>query len=193
MKWKPGQPLAMKSENYIIRSMRQSDLTERYQSWFKDPEVMEYFGADVNQTVDQMRQFLKSFDNKYRYNLGIFCKESGNIIGYFYVYPDFHRRVARTAVLIGDRDYWGKGVVIETRSVVFDFLFGVLGMERIWAWVDKRNIPAIFNYKAQGFQKEGMLRGHGVGRDGKRTDNYVFGLMRDEWHAHKAAKSRSSS
>ena len=189
MKWTPGQPLALKSENFILRSMRPSDLNERYQSWFKDPEVMEFFSADTNQSVEQMHRFLKTFDNKYRYNLGIFPKESGNMIGYFYLYPEFHRRVGRTAVLIGERDYWGKGMVIETRSVVFDFLFEALGMEKIWAWVDKRNIPAIFNYKAQGFQKEGLLRGHGIGRDGKRTDQYVFGLMRDEWRAQKAEKS----
>ena len=89
-------------------------------------------------------------------------------------------------VVIGDRDYWGKGVVLEARGALLDFLFDVVGVSKVWGTPFERNFPSIFNYKAQGFTCEGVLRKHVINVKGKRVDQYIFGLLRDEWHAHRA-------
>ena len=52
-----------------------------------------------------------------------------------------------------------------------------------------RNFPAVFNYKAQGWRLEGVLRGQCKSVvDGSRLDQYHFGMLRDEWRARKGAK-----
>jgi len=170
--------------------MREEDITDRYIAWAKDPELMENLNAParaINRT--QLRRYIKTFDNKTKFHLGVFSKESGVHIGFFTVFVDAKNRSAQTNVVIGDRDYWGKGVVLETRGAIIDFLFDVIGVAKIWGTPFERNFPSIFNYKAQGFTCEGVLRKHVVNVKGKRVDQYIFGLLREEWHARQAKAS----
>jgi RimJ/RimL family protein N-acetyltransferase len=182
-------PLEIASENFVLRSLVEDDIGEQYHSWFADSELMEHFGGGSNQSIDQLRRFLTTFNNSTRFHIGIFANDTTEFIGYYYVYVDYYRSLARTAVLIGEREYWGKGVVIETRSCLLDFVFDKLKMERVWGWVDTRNIPAVFNYQVQGFQCEGILRGHGTALDGSRVDQYVFGILADGWRARRTTKN----
>ena len=194
MKWTPGTPLGLQSENYFLRSMTPTDITNRYIDWAKDAELMENLNTPPKEIDrEQLIRYLKRFNNKTSYHLGLFTKESGLHIGFYTVFVDARTRTAQTNVVIGDRDFWGKGVVLETRAVIIDFLFDALGMERVWGSPFERNFPSIFNYKAQGFTCEGVLRKHGLRVSGERVDQYIFGLLRDEWHARKGIKKTAEA
>lgn len=193
MKWKPGTPLGLESENFFLRSMTPTDITNRYIDWAKDAELMENLNAPPREIDrEQLTRYLKRFNNRTSYHLGLFSKDSGLHVGFYTVFIDPRARTAQTNVVIGDRDFWGKGVVLETRAVIIDFLFDRLGIERIWGSPFERNFPSIFNYKAQGFVCEGVLRRHGVRVNGERVDQYIFGLLRDEWRARKGHKPADS-
>ncbi len=183
--WKPGQPLRLETENYVLRSLTMDDLGERYQSWADDAELMRHFGSG-DMSVRRMRKRLPAYNNRDAFHLGIFCKRTGRFIGYYFVYVTLTWGLARTSVLIGDRDYWGTGAVLETRAALLDFLFDTVDLERVWGRVNAQNTPAVFNYKAHGFQVEGVLRDAYMLADGTRTDQVVFGLMREEWHEQRA-------
>ena len=159
MKWKLGKPVILKTENYILRSLTPSDVNKKYIGWNRDPEVMENVELPMNLPPQQLVRFVQTFNNSNRLHIGIFCKKGDLFIGYFNIFCDFKNRNARTAVVIGDRDYWGKKVVLETRAVILDFLFYVMGMHKVWGAIYARNLPSLFNYKAQGFTCEGVLRG----------------------------------
>ncbi len=166
--------------------MREEDVSEKYIAWAKDPELMEGLNAparSVNRT--QLKRYIKSFDNRTKYHLGVFTEPGGVHIGFFTIYVDNKFRSAQTNVVIGDRDYWGKGVVLETRAAIIDFLFEVVKVDKVWGTPYERNFPSIFNYKAQGFTCEGVLRKHIVNVKGQRIDQYVFGLLREEWLASR--------
>lgn len=194
MNWKPGTPLSLESENFFLRSMTPTDVTNRYIEWAKDAELMENLNTpprDISR--DQLTRYISRFDNRTRYHLGVFTKESGLHIGFYTIYIDPRTRAAQTNVVIGDRNFWGKSVVLETRAVIIDFLFERLGMQRIWGTPFERNFPSIFNYKAQGFTCEGVMRKHGVRVSGERVDQYIFGLLREEWRARKGSKAAKGS
>jgi hypothetical protein len=53
-----------------------------------------------------------------------------------------------------------------------------------------RNIRSVFNYKAQGFTAEGMLRRHRIDPNGNRVDQVMFGLFPEEWAKRKAELRR---
>lgn len=185
--WQPGDPVALKTKSYTLRSMGPDDITDRYITWAKDPELMENLNAParlVNRT--QLKRYIKSFDNRTKFHLGVFTAPEGVHIGFFTIYVDAKNRSAQTNVVIGDRDYWGKGVVLEARGAILDFLFDVVGVAKIWGTPFERNFPSIFNYKAQGFTCEGVLRKQVINMKGKRVDQYIFGLLREEWHARRA-------
>ena len=82
--------------------------------------------------------------------------------------------------------------MLECRGPVFDFIFNQLRVDKISGKPIARNAPSVFNYKAQGFKTEGLLRKEWRYEDGRRVDVAVFGLFKDEWEAHKAKQKGKS-
>lgn len=190
MKWKPGQAVKIETENYILRSLRPEDVTDRFVSWFGDHEVMEYVAMPMNLSRNKINGFILRFDNKSNFILGVFTRDTGLCIGFFHIYRNFRNRSARTAVVIGEREFWGRKVVLEARAGVLTFLFDTLSLNKVLGTVYTRNLPAVFNYKAQGFQCEGILRQEGRARDGSWRDIYHFGMLRSEWRERQKAEDQ---
>jgi RimJ/RimL family protein N-acetyltransferase len=125
------------------------------------------------------KQIIKS-NNRDRFIFGIEERNSGTIIGYETAQIS-RTKVALLSVAIGDHDWWGQGVVLESRSAVLDFLFGETACVRAWGITFVRNFPSVSNYLALGFQHEGTLRRQFLLPDDKRGDAIVFGILREEW------------
>ena len=188
LNWRPGEPLQLETERFRLRSLTPADATITYVRWWNDAEVQEGLnfgprGWDKERAI----QHISQFNNDTSFHLGIFCKDTGRIIGFFAAFPQPRSKVAKTNIVIGEKDYWGKNVVQEVRARMLAFLFETLGMEKVKCEIQGRNYPSIFNYKAMGFTCEGVLRNDIPRFDGKgRTDVFIFGLLRDEWEAMKA-------
>jgi RimJ/RimL family protein N-acetyltransferase len=89
-------------------------------------------------------------------------------------------------VLIGDKAYWGQRTVLETRSALLDRLFRRMEIEKAVGMPMARNFPAIFNYRAQGWELEGVLKEHRVGAHRKgRLDQLQFGMTKAAWVARR--------
>lgn len=186
MAWRPGTPLKIETERYVLRSLRPADVDDRYASWLGDPEVMQTLNAPPRQVSRaDLQRYVARFNNKTSFHLGIFDKASGRKIGIYSIYVDPGNSLAETNVAIGEREFWGRKAVLETRAALLDFLFDVVGVFKVWGRPFARNFPAVFNYKAQGFTCEGVLRQHRKSVDGGRLDQLMFGLLRDEWHARR--------
>jgi RimJ/RimL family protein N-acetyltransferase len=90
-------------------------------------------------------------------------------------------------VLLGERDWWGRHVVVETRAAILDFLFERAGMEKVAGRPFTRNVAAVASYNAMGFRCEGILRSQMRCFDGSRLDQYFFAMLRDEWRDARRA------
>jgi RimJ/RimL family protein N-acetyltransferase len=185
--WRPGEPLRIETRNYTMRSLAPADVNREFISWARDPEVMTTLNLPPRElSYEQMVGYVKRFDNKSKFGIGVFAKDAGGkLIGFYAVYCDIRNATAQTNVVIGDRAYWGKKVVIETRGALIDFLFDRMNMHKIWGMPLARNFPSVFNYKAQGFTCEGVMREHRRGFSGGRLDQYIFGLLKSEWKARR--------
>ena len=182
MDWRPGEPLLLETERFRLRSLTPEDATRTYIGWWNDPQVQEGLnfparGWGLQHAVKHILQF----DNRTRFHLGIFCKETDRMIGFFAAFPNLKTLVAKTNIVIGEKDWWGKNVVQEVRGRMLSFLFEVMEMEKVKGEIQGRNYASIFNYKAMGFTCEGVLRNELLHFDGGRTDLFIFGLLRDEW------------
>lgn len=188
MSWKPGRPVSFETARFRVRSLRAEDVTERFMSWFHDTEIMDMVVIQTPPTRAQFIRGLRAYNNVSRFYLGIFETASDKLIGHFRVLCDPKHLRARTTTVIGDRDYWGGDVVLETRAALLDFLFEAAGMHKVVSMVFTRNLPAVFNNKAQGFRLEGILKSQGPAPGGGRRDLYAFALLRREWAARKAPR-----
>ena len=186
--WQPATPLTLTTASYVLRSMVAADVDARFVAWLADPEVVETLNLPARaRRPKELAGYISRFDNRASFGLGIYGRQTGLIIGFYAIYCDLRHGLASTNVIIGDRDYWGRGVVVETRSRILDFLFDEVGVEKVVGNPFARNFPAVFNYKALGFRCEGVLRQQRRSHAGGRIDQLLFGLLRDEWHVRQAA------
>jgi RimJ/RimL family protein N-acetyltransferase len=134
----------------------------------------------------ELERYLARFDNDDRYLIGVFAKAMSLHIGFFMVEINKLHASANFNLVIGDKQYWGKGVVNEVRAALLDEFFERRGIEKAYGMPLARNFAAVFNYKAQGWRLEGVLRGQckSIG-GGARLDQYHFGMLREEWRARK--------
>ena len=181
--WQPGGLLALETTRFTLTSMLREDVTEAFVTWMADPEVM--VGLNMHRrrlTRVQAVRFVLGFDNHKRFCLGIKDKVTKSLIGFFILDCDPIQQCTETSVVIGDKNFWGKNVVMETRSCLLDFLFNHMKMVKVIGRPHGRNFSSIYNYKALGFTCEAVLRQQMKAIQGEqRLDQLVFGILKPEW------------
>lgn len=189
MIWKAGLPLRLETERFVVRSMRPKDISGGYLSWWADADIMQGLNQRPKSWgTDDAIKYLQSFDNASSFHLGIYLKERPGFIGFHCLWHNPDQETAKTMIVIGDKSYWGCGVVTEVRSKTLMFLFTTLKAHKVIGEVMGRNHPSIFNYQAQGFACEGVGREELVDvAKGGRTDIFRFGLLRADWEQQGGA------
>ena len=92
---------------------------------------------------------------------------------------DADNRRAEVGFVLG-RAHWGQGLSSEVLTALIGFAFDTLGLHRLEADVDPRNLPSLRTLERQGFLREGHLRErYHVG--GEIQDTVLLGLLRREW------------
>ena len=181
-----AKPVRLVTKRFILRSLRPEDAKKPFIDWVSDAEVMGPLNQRVveNPKPDKWAASIANCDGINDFLIGIFARRTGDHIGLYDVTMDWGKRNGLFSVIIGDKSYWGEKVVLETRPVLLDHFFLQRGMEKAVGHPPARNIPSVFNYKAEGWRLEGVLKGQLRSvEDGSRLDQLEFGLLKDEWLA----------
>lgn len=186
------KPITLHTERFTLERVTYRQLARKTFAWSNDAELMYLLGQPS--TAWTWRKWLKTF-RPLRAERGIcwliYPNGSDDLIGYHSVLFT-KNNVGQLTVVIKDRDWWGKQLVIETRSAIFDYIFNKTQCHRLVGMPLARNMPSIFNYQALGFTTEGVLRKHTMDyeRD-EMTDIVIFGILREEWLDRQNTKSTS--
>jgi RimJ/RimL family protein N-acetyltransferase/nitroimidazol reductase NimA-like FMN-containing flavoprotein (pyridoxamine 5'-phosphate oxidase superfamily) len=101
--------------------------------------------------------------------------------------------VAKRSLGIGHttlaKPYWRTGVNTESKLMLLQRAFDILGAERVFWYTDIRNDRSQKAIARLGATREGVLRRHRPRADGTWRDTVVFSMTADEWPA-KAARLR---
>jgi RimJ/RimL family protein N-acetyltransferase/nitroimidazol reductase NimA-like FMN-containing flavoprotein (pyridoxamine 5'-phosphate oxidase superfamily) len=87
------------------------------------------------------------------------------------------------------KPYWRTGVNTESKLLLLERAFDVLGAERVFWYTDVRNDRSQKAIARLGATREGVLRRHRPRPDGTWRDTVVFSMTANEWPA-KAARLR---
>lgn len=166
-----------------LRWLTRDDVDALY-AIFSDPEVMRYWSRPPMRGRHEAEELLARIGENYRgrthYQWGIAHREDGRVIGTCTL---FHMDEGNRRAELGyalNRSYWGQGYVHEALNALIGYAFGTLGLHRLEADVDPRNLASIRVLERQGFAKEGYLRERWhVG--GEVQDALFYGLLRREW------------
>ncbi|HOK96044.1 MAG TPA: GNAT family protein [Anaerohalosphaeraceae bacterium] len=182
----------MKVDNIItadhvrLRPLTEQDMTLKVK-WYNDPLVRKTLVIDEQFELDKTIEWFQSLAG--RNDRADFAVESldGVPIGITGLIDiDRRNKTAQCYCVIGEKTFWGQGLGTEIHSVLFQWAFEKLDIQKIWAHI-RTNNPAIFRVVEKlGFQIEGTLRRHAV-VNSQRIDLYQIGLLREEFiptHQH---------
>jgi len=110
-------------------------------------------------------------------------ESSGNHIGNtgYYNYSVEHRR-ADFWILIGEPDFWGKGIGSSALKIMLHYGFEQLNLNKVCLLVRVENVPAIRIYTKCGFFSEGVLRQHYF-IDNTFVDVFSMSIIKSEFEA----------
>jgi ribosomal-protein-alanine N-acetyltransferase len=80
--------------------------------------------------------------------------------------------------------YQSQGVMSRGLALLLDDIFTHTTLERIEARCASDNVASQRVLEKTGFEQEGLLRGYFKLR-GRRVDNFVYGLLREEWQERR--------
>jgi RimJ/RimL family protein N-acetyltransferase len=164
-----------------------ADIGEEYLGWLRDPEVTRYLETGNSPaTLDSMREYLKRFEGSSTDLIFAIVdqgtnKHVGNVT-LNHISP-VHRTTA-TGLMIGRKEFWGKGIAFEGWSLVIEYAFQRLGMRKILAGVVSDHAASVKTLKNLGFQVEGTFKKE-VLVDGEFRDKLSLGLFREEFHGFR--------
>lgn len=177
MDWK-DKNLRLVGERIYLRPMRISDATEEYYSWLNDPEVNRFLETK-SATIEGLHKYItkKSGQSDVLF-CGIFLNDGDRHIGTITLREiDLATGKATIAMMIGNKNYWGKGLISEAMRLLIDYSFQKLELKEINLGVLAQNIPAIRAYEKMGFVE--IERSKNVRRGDKSYDQVIMVFKRE--------------
>lgn len=173
-----------------LRELRRSDLIE-LNAWRNDREIVAGLGshfAFIGPEVDDawFNAYLSSRQSNVR--LAIVEDQPEILIGCIYLLDiSWITRSGELALMIGRKDYWGRGIGSSATTAMLDHAFLDLGLHRVWLRVNVDNAPAKRVYARAGFRVEGTLR-EACFKEGRFVDVDVMAILASE-HERKRQSS----
>ncbi len=93
---------------------------------------------------------------------------------------DTRNKKVELDIIIGDKEYLGKGYGTDALKTLIRYLFNNFDINKIWIEARANNPRAINAYKRAGFKKEGLLRQEDYFRK-KFVDCLRFGILKKEF------------
>lgn len=173
--------MILKGNTIYLRPITLQDVNDNYLSWLHDVEVMSGI-ATSGYTLDNLKDYVEERINKSSVAFFAICSNGTNEhIGNVKI--DFHdakANVSELGLLIGNKNYWGKGIGFEACQLAIDYGFNKMQLRKIYLAVYENNLNAKKLYEKLGFKLEGTLRKH-ILANGELCDKYLMGIFKEEF------------
>jgi [ribosomal protein S5]-alanine N-acetyltransferase len=151
---------------------------------FSHPEVMRYWSrpamTDPAEADELIRQILADYATGESLPLVIERNSDRGFIGNCTLHH-FHKASRRAEIGYSlAHHHWKKGYMHESLRALVAYAFGRLGLNRLEADIDPRNVASARTLERLGFRKEGHLRERWI-VNGEVSDTGFYGLLRRDW------------
>jgi RimJ/RimL family protein N-acetyltransferase len=166
--------------------------------WINDEEVTHFmFYGQWPTNLGQVRETIqKQVSSPQNVVFMVYDRKTNRRIGFAGIY-DIHLTAQKGEfrILIGEKDFWGKGYGTEVTELLTFYGFDRLNFHRIYLGVTAENKGGVKAYERAGYAHEGVLKDD-IFRNGRYYDTIRMGLLRDEYlkkyHKDHAKRFRSS-
>ena len=167
------------TERLVLRQIIPDDADALYAT-FSDEAVMEFYGDEAHQSLDDSRHLIHLQQEWYARHMGIRWgitrHGEDNVIGSCGLFNfDEEQRRAEVGYELR-RVYWRQGIMREALTAILSLAFGPMALHRVEALTDGRNTASQSILASLGFIHEGTLRERFYFHGGYHDDWY-FGLL----------------
>jgi RimJ/RimL family protein N-acetyltransferase len=156
--------------------------------WSHDAEYMRNIRSEPPRplSVAQVKKKYENLDKEHNEGANFFLfsvrsKEDDRVVGFArIIWIEWTHGNGWLRLGIGDAKDRGKGLGREVLELLLRFAFQEINLYRLSAGVQEYNTQAIRLLERAGFVKE-ITRRQDLLWDGKRWDQYLYGLLRREW------------
>lgn len=115
-----------------LRMFEKSDVNDTYVSWLNDIEVVKYSNQRfIHHTIDSCYKYLDSFLDTDNIFMAVEDKATMTLCGSVTAYIQTNHGTADIGLLIGNKDFWGKGVGFEAWTLMMGFLFNQCDIRKV--------------------------------------------------------------
>jgi RimJ/RimL family protein N-acetyltransferase len=176
--------IAIETERLILRQFRESDLAS-FMAYRNDPEIARYQSwesisrRDAQKFIAEQSRHQPGIAGKW-FQFAAEIKRDGILAG------DCALLVLKSAPRIGElgytfaREYQGIGLATEAARAVVDYGFNSLGLNRIIATCDSRNLRSIALMERLPMRREGHFIQNAWFK-GEWCDEFQYAVLREEW------------
>ncbi len=173
----------LKGENVLLRPIGRSDFV-LLTKWLNDPEVIETLAVDMPVTEIAFEKDLEEIGTVRTTTEIWFMIETlagGRTIGSTrFKKIDHKNRNAEFSIVIGETEYWGRGLGTEAVRLLVNYGFEQLNLHRVSSEVFAFNERSLKMHRKLGFREEGRQR-EAWFKNGRFHDWVLFAILRDEW------------
>lgn len=153
----------LRTDKIFLRKLRPEDVTQAYVGWMNDPEVVQFTESRFSShTMTSIREFVQACQGGPDILLlGIFESASELHIGNIKLGPINRRHLlGDIGIILGRREFWGKGIATEAVSLLRDYAFSVMGLHKLTAGCYSTNLGSAKAFEKAGFALEGRRPKH---------------------------------
>ncbi|MEO8447948.1 MAG: GNAT family protein [bacterium] len=177
-------------DKIYLSPISREDISEEYVSWLNDKEVCsENSHATFPNTYSKTLAYIKSVENSSTdIVFAIRSKKNDDHIGNISL-QNINRinRSGEVAILIGNKNYWNKGIGSEAYKLIIEYGFNTLNLNRIASGQTLTNKGMISVCEKSGMKKEGILR-EVMFKNGRYLDAVIYSILLKDYRKNKINK-----
>ena len=144
-----------------IIPLEEKHITNRYLDWFNSDKVIQFSGAGKKHlTKDNVLEYInKGIKTEQYYMYAIIHTENNLHIGNIKIgVIDKVNNISDLATIIGDTEYWGKGLATEAKILGQNFAFEKFNFRKLSGTILADNIGSLKAYQKAGWVQERLLK-----------------------------------
>jgi len=181
-------------EKIYLSELSLEDITERMMSWYNDPEACTGNGQHIFPKPRQdpnankgLVDYINSVSinsltkSKHDYSFAIKDKLDDRHVGNITLQSiDWVARNAEITIMIGEKEYRGRGIGEEAWRLIMDWGFYTLNLNRLQCGTFSNNIAMQKIAKKVGMKQEG-IRPKAAYKNGKYLDVILYGILKEDY------------
>lgn len=189
----------LETDRYILRKPNENDAEEIYERWGTDKENMaQYKEHKLYRNVIEAKALINSILKENEDEIIFWIiedKESQDIIGYIKLPTGIIKDKKRELTFYFLKGHREDGTPEEVLKTVIDYIFSKEKYETvITKFYDRneRDTKLVHNILTNvGMSREGILRNRLINDEGKKIDNYIYSILKEEWELDKKINRNS--